>query len=179
MASRRGSAAKVITLNFDDLIEIYLEFHGFTTATIHNGCHWAAQEDVIIYHPHGYLPLAHSGNSESIVLGETSFYEVISSDLWRPILATALRQHTFLYIGLSGNDIHLKSHWVELKNLHAISRDRICYHGVRFATSSCDDDRTLIMQDWGVHTHRLTSHDDLPDFLFRVCQAAREKRMAS
>lgn len=178
MASRRGSAAKVITLNFDDLIEIYLEFHGFTTATIYEGCHWAAQEDVVIYHPHGYLPLAHPENSASIVLGTNSFQEVITSDLWRPILATALRQHTFLYLGLSGDDIHLQSHWHDLKSLHAISQDRICYHGVRFTASSSDDDRTTIMQDWGIHTHNLMSHNDLPDFLFRVCQAAREKRMA-
>lgn len=91
MASRRGSAGKVITLNFDDILELYLEFHGFTTAAIHDGRHWAPQDDVVVYHPHGYLPLGHANDSDTIVLGTTDFHQIMESELWRPILETALR----------------------------------------------------------------------------------------
>jgi SIR2-like domain len=178
MASRRGAAAKVITLNFDDLLELYLEYHGFTTAILHDGCHWAQNADVVVYHPHGFLPLGHDSDSESIVLGTTSFFKIMRSDLWRPILETALRQHTFLYIGLSGDDLHLHSHWTNLKDLHAISKDRICYHGVRFTTDSDTDDKSTIARGWGIHSHRLANYDALPDFLFRICQLARSKRIA-
>ena len=146
MASRRGSAAKVFTLNFDDLLELYLEFHGFTTATVHDACHWAQKEDVVIYHPHGFLPLAHTEESESIVLGTTSFHEIMLSDSWRPIIETALRQHSFLYIGISGDDIHLQSHWTNLKTHHAILKQRICYHGVRFTTGAGGDDTSVITE---------------------------------
>ncbi|WP_096703299.1 SIR2 family protein [Magnetospirillum sp. 15-1] len=178
MASRRGTAAKVITLNFDDLLELYLEYHGFTTATMHDGCHWAQNADVVVYHPHGFLPLGHDLDSKEIVLGTTSFHKIMQSDLWRPILETALRQHTFLYLGLSGEDMHLHSHWATLKDVHAIAKDRICYHGVRFTTGGGDDDLSVVTQGWGIHTHSLTSYDELPDFLFRICQEARVKRMA-
>ncbi|MER9730889.1 SIR2 family protein [Mesorhizobium sp. M0217] len=178
MASRRGSAAKVITLNFDDLLEIYLEFYGFTTAIIREGRHWAQNEDVIIYHPHGFLPLDHAQESKKIVLGTTSFHDVMTSELWRPILEAALRQHTFLYIGLSGEDMHLHSHWTKLKGSHAIVNDRICYHGVRFITGSGDDDTTVMTEQWGIHTHKLASHEDLSGFLFKICQEARRKRIS-
>jgi hypothetical protein len=179
MASRRGAAAKVITLNFDDLLELYLEFHGFTTATIHDGCHWAAQEDVVVYHPHGFLPLGHDEDSEDIVLGTTAFHEVMTSELWRPILEAALRQHTFLYLGLSGADMHLHSHWTKLQQYHAIAKDRVLYHGVRFTTGQVDDDLGVTTRGWGLHTHKLASHDALPELLFRICQEARAKRMAA
>jgi hypothetical protein len=177
MASQRGSASKVFTLNFDNYLELYLEFHGFTTATIDDGRHWAAKEDVVIYHPHGYLPLGSDDDSGSIVLSTSGFHEIIKSPLWQPILQTALRQHTFLYIGLSGNDIHLHHHWSGLTALHPISDDRICYHGVRFTTGSKDDDNSVVAQGWGIHTHVLRSYSDLPGFLFKICQAAREMRM--
>ncbi|HEX7855925.1 MAG TPA: SIR2 family protein [Sphingobium sp.] len=179
MASRRGSIAKVITLNFDDLLELFLEYHGFTTATVHDGCHWAQNADVVVYHPHGYLPLGHDGQSEAIVLDTSSFHSVMTSPLWGPILETALRQHTFLYLGLSGDDMHLHKHWTALQPMHAISKERICYHGVRFTTGSGDDDMSVITQGWGIHTHKLPDHDALPDFLFRICQSARVKRMRS
>jgi hypothetical protein len=178
MASRRGSAAKIITLNFDDLLELYLEFHGFTTAAVHDGCHWAQNQDVVVYHPHGFLPLGHRQQSESIVLGTTSFHEVMKSDLWRPILEAALRQHTFLYLGLSGQDLHLHSHWTELRKYHAISKHRVCYHGVRFKVGTEEDDLSVVTGQWGVHTHSLGGYEELPDFLFAICQAARNKRMA-
>jgi len=176
MASQRGSAAKVFTLNFDDLLELYLEFHGFTTAVIHNGRHWARNEDVIVYHPHGFLPLGHERSSESIVLGTTEFHEVMTSDEWRPVIQTALRQHTFLYLGLSGDDLHLRSHWIEVGKHHAIAADRVCYHGVRFTTGSRDDNNGTLAERWGVHTHLLDDYESLPDFLFKICQKARELR---
>lgn len=75
--------------------------------------------------------------------------------------------------------MHLQHHWSELKRLHAISKLRICYHGVRFTTGTGDDDMSVIAGDWGVHTHILPNYDSLPAFLFRICQVAREKRSKS
>lgn len=177
MSSHRGSAAKVITLNYDNLLESYLEYHGFTTATVADGCHWAHNQDVVIYHPHGFLPLGRGLESKAIVLGTSEYLGVMTSPLWRPILETALRQHTFLYLGLSGDDLHLNSHWNELSKHHAIVNDRFRYHGVRFTTDPTNDENTNLTEEWGIFTHILPNHDALPDFLFRICQSAREKRM--
>ena len=178
MSSRRGAAAKVITLNYDDLLENYLEYHGFTTATVSDAVHWRQDEDVVVYHPHGYLPLGHSADSEAIVLTSDEYHKIMSSPLWRPILDTALRQHTFLYLGLSGDDLHLQNLWHDLTANHAISRDRIQYHGVRFAIEGKKDETAAVAKAWGIYTHRLVDHGALPDFLFRICQAARIKRMS-
>lgn len=179
MSSHRGSAAKVITLNYDDLLEAYLEYHGFTTATIWRGEHWARNDDVVIYHPHGFLPQEGGRDSDDIVLDVNDFHKIMNSPVWRPVLETALRQHTFLYIGLSGADMHLHSLWSDLSAHHAVSRERILYHGVRFAIQGRPDDMRPTLQDWGIHTHEIASHGDLPDLLFKICQRARAKRSTS
>ncbi len=177
MSSQRGAAAKVFTLNFDDLLELYLEFHGFTTAVVHSGRHWARNEDVVVYHPHGFLPLGHDDMSESIVLGTTEFHRIMKSPEWRPIIETSLRQHTFLYLGLSGDDMHLQSLWTDLHAHHAIQDGRgAFYHGVRFTTGTVGDDIDVETQGWRLFTQLLADYDDLPDFLFKICQKARDLR---
>lgn len=177
MSSRRGAVTKVISLNYDDLLENYLQFHGFTTATVSDERHWAQSEDVVIYHPHGFLPLASDEDSDNIVLGTKDYLKILESTGWRSLLGTALRTHTFLYIGLSGEDLHLQFHWNDLASQHAISQDRTYYHGVRFSTDPADE-LTPGLEEHRIHTHLLADYDALPTFLFRICQVARDIRMS-
>ena len=135
MSSKRGSAAKVFTLNYDDLLENYLEYHGFTTAVVWSDRHWAHNDDVTIYHPHGFLPLADRPASDDVVLGSPEYHRIMQSELWRPLLRTALRTHTFLYIGLSGTDMHLQALLEGIGDQHAVVDERTAYHTVRFAVS--------------------------------------------
>lgn len=179
MSSKRGSAAKVFTLNYDDLVEIYLEYHGFTTAIVWSERHWARNEDVTIYHPHGFLPLADRTWSKDVVLGSSEYHAIMQSDYWRPLLQTDLRTHTFLYIGLSGTDMHLQHLLEAIDGKHAIEDERVLYHTVRFALSDKPDEIGPVLEGKGVHTHLLTDYDALPDFLFRICQVARELRTES
>ncbi|HEX8572985.1 MAG TPA: SIR2 family protein [Allosphingosinicella sp.] len=178
MSSKRGSAAKVFTLNYDDLLENYLEFHGFTTESIWNGRHWAQNEDVVIYHPHGFLPLAAKQDSDDIILGSKQYFNIMRSPLWRPILDTALRTHTFLYIGLSMTDLHLRDLVSDLTPNHAISEERAVYHGVRFAIRGERDEIGTTLKGEGLYTYLLDDYEPgLADFLFKICQAARAERM--
>lgn len=173
MSSKRGSAAKVFTLNYDDLLENYLEYHGFTTAIIWSERHWAHNDDVAIYHPHGFLPLADRPMSDDIVLGSSDYHKVMQSDLWQPLLRTALRTHTFLYIGLSGKDLHLQALLYGVKEQHVIVGERIAYHTVRFAIAGDKDEIGPVLEQQGVFTHEFGGYNDLPNFLFRICQEAR------
>lgn len=173
MSSKRGSAAKVFTLNYDDLLENYLEYHGFTTAIIWSDRHWAHNDDVVIYHPHGFLPLADRPMSDDIVLGSSDYQKVMQSDLWQPLLRTALRTHTFLYIGLSGKDLHLQALLHGVKDQHAIVDERIAYHTIRFAIAGKKDEIAPVLEEQGVFTHEIDGYNELPDFLFRICQEAR------
>lgn len=179
MSSKRGSAAKVFTLNYDDLLEIYLEYHGFTTAVVWSERHWAQNEDVTVYHPHGFLPLAERDESEDIVLGSTQYHQIMQSDFWRPLLQTDLRTHTFIYIGLSGTDMHLQHLLEAIDGKHAIADEFTRYHTVRFALEGKPDEVGPVLEEKGVFTHSLPDYDQLPEFLFRICQTARELRMAS
>jgi hypothetical protein len=177
MSSTRGSAGKVFTLNYDDLLENYLEYHGFTTAVVWSDKHWAHNEDVTIYHPHGFLPLAPRPSSDHVVLGSSDYQRIMQSDLWKPLLRTAMRTHTFIHIGLSGTDLHLQHLLHGLGEQHAIADDRVAYHSVRFALAGKKDEVGPVLEPQGVFTHELDSYDELPDFLFAICQAARLLRM--
>ncbi len=178
MSSKRGSAAKVFTLNYDDLLENYLEFHGFTTAVVWSDRHWAHNDDVVIYHPHGFLPLADRPRSDDIVLGSPEYQKIMQSELWRPLLRTALRTHTFLYLGLSGTDFHLQALLTGMMDQHAVADERTAYHTVRFAISGEKDEIGVVLEPQGVFTHELPNYDALPGFLFKICQAARALRMS-
>ncbi|CAN5393741.1 hypothetical protein BH10PLA2_BH10PLA2_38090 [soil metagenome] len=177
MASKRGHAAKVITLNYDNLLENYLQFHGFTTATVASERFWAQDEDVVIFHPHGFLPQGSGRASENVVLGSSDYHEIMQSKGWRTMLDSALRTHTFLYIGLSGVDMHLQSLWSDLSKQHAIADERTRYHGVRFALATGTDELGLVLEPKGIVTHSLASYGALSELLFRICQVARDKRM--
>ena len=58
MASARGSAGEVFTLNFDDVLEWYLDLHGFRSEVV---CELPrtlrGDVDVHVFHIHGFLPL--------------------------------------------------------------------------------------------------------------------------
>ncbi|MGY3582888.1 hypothetical protein ACVIGB_008047 [Bradyrhizobium sp. USDA 4341] len=179
MSSKRGSAAKVITLNYDDLVENYLEFHGFVTSSVWRLAHWANNDDVTVYHPHGLLPLAPDRkDSDDIVLGTNEYLDVMKSR-WRPLLESFLRTHTFLYIGLSGNDMHLQSLIHDIKDFHAITEERILYHTVRFSVAGKRDDVGDLLGPQGVFTHQIANHSEIPPLLFAISQAARKIRAAS
>lgn len=176
MSSKRGSAAKVITLNYDDLLENYLEFHGFVTTPIWKLAHWANSDDVTVYHPHGFLPLAPDReNSDDIVLGTKDYFNVMKSE-WRPLLETFLRTHTFLYVGLSGSDLHLQSLINGIRDVHAIREERLPYHTVRFSIAGERDDVGAELEEEGVFTREIADHAEIPALLFAISQSARKIR---
>lgn len=182
MASKRGNAANVITLNFDDLLEVYLEYYGFTTKSICNEAHWAPNADVAIYHPHGLLALSVGrAESEDLVLTETDFLKIIDNSFgnaWRPLLFTLLRTHTFIHIGTSGDDIHVKSLLSAASDKHAVTRERIAYGGVFFAKKgSFSDDSVATLKSKRVFVQFVSEWNDLPSILLKLCQVAREKYM--
>jgi hypothetical protein len=185
MSSSRGSASTIVTFNYDDLLELFLEYHGYVTASIDDAKHWSPRHDVVVYHPHGLLPLGDSRTcSPQIVLATSDYLSVLgpAENLWRPLLQTLFRTHTFLYIGLSGSDIHLQSLVHDLKENHAITKDRVRYHGVRFVESgsTVNEDMVTQYEEWGVFTHRVPNFPtSLPHFLFSICQAARVQRSRS
>lgn len=181
MASSRGSASTVLTLNFDDILETYLEYNGFVTRSISEDFFWAGNSDVTIYHPHGFLPYgAGRSMSNDITFDQESFLKQIGrvDSPWHVVFQHTMRTHTCLYIGISGADLNLQSHLAQALDGHAINGDRIAYAGVRFALQG-NDRMTRVMKNRKVYTQIVKDYDnDLPDFLFSICQVAARNRSA-
>lgn len=179
MSSKRGSASKVVSFNYDNVLETYLSYHGFSIEAVCSPSHWAVNKDVVVYHPHGFLPLGGAlKDSKKIVIGEEDYHQILSSsdqNAWRHQLLSIMSTHTCVYVGLSGDDFHLKNLAYAASQLHPVARERIAYNSVllhRKGKISRDLDTTL--RSYGVCPHLFDDYADIPDFLLSVCQKASE-----
>lgn len=180
MASLRGAVSNVITLNFDNILEVYLSYHGFAVSSVGNQRFWNQSADVTIYHPHGYLPIPGTGsNSEDIVFDQESYSRVIGnpSSLWYQKILTVLRSHICIFIGLSGNDNNLDSLLLASNDNHAIKEGAILHWGVRFTT----DESEAVRSSWGrrgVFSKVIENYSEaLPSFIFEICQKSAKLRL--
>jgi len=179
MASQRGSASKVITFNWDDLLELFLEYHGFVTSSIGQEIHWVSSVDVAVLHPHGLIPFdprATATDPEKIVFDQRSFSAIAGNDAlpWRQHVLSIMRTHTCLFIGLSGYDQNLDSLLLKCKQEHAIREDgnNTAYWGVTFV-EKIDKGDSNAWNEVGVYYKKVSSYSvGLPSFLLGVCQAA-------
>jgi hypothetical protein len=179
MASHRGSVSDVVTFNFDNLLELFLGYHGFVTASVFREFHWAQSSDVAIYHPHGLIPFdPNQERSDKPVFDQSSYSAVVgkADSPWRQTILTILRRRTCLFVGLSGRDDNLDSMLQECRDQHASRGENAAYWGVAF--SSTDDDvARRIWQNRGVFFNKVVDYDhDLPAFLFAICQKAASMR---
>ena len=95
---------------------------------------------------------------------------------WRQTVLTILRRRTCLFIGLSGKDDNLDSMLNECRDQHASRGESSAYWGITFSTAD-DDVARRIWQSRGVFYNKITDYtQDLPDFLFAICQKAATYR---
>jgi NAD-dependent SIR2 family protein deacetylase len=175
MASRRGSASDIITFNWDDLLEIFLQYHGFRTESIVSDHHWSAAADVTIFHPHGFLPFSKGvQRSERIVFDQMSYTAIMGQQgqLWRSTLVSIMRCRTCVIIGLSGNDDNLDLLLSECKSSHASLQEQTAFWGVTYITSKQEVDH-LFWKRRGIYPVVVDNYDRaLPEALFRIPQIA-------
>jgi hypothetical protein len=172
MASSRGSISNVITFNYDDIIETYLGYFGYTCESSADGISWSSNKDVVVHHPHGLMPHEDSFPTKGeIVLDTSSFHAVMKEGShWRKKMFQILSSSLVIFIGVSGEDQHLESHLEECKNLHVSSiNNELCYWGIWFTT----DDESAIAEIWRqqkVFPFKIESYDEIPSILFKICQ---------
>jgi hypothetical protein len=178
MGSQRGRASQVVSYNFDDLLEAYLEWHGFLVVPIAGDRAWADTADVRVYHPHGLLPYdpARREASADIVLDRTSF-DAMATEAgarWRQTLGGIARSHSCIFVGLSGGDRGLTSMLAQAWRDHAALSEGLPYMGVRFAMT--DDGLNGVWANGGVFTVSVDSHDAVAPYLMEICQEAAKLR---
>ncbi|MBT9520816.1 MAG: SIR2 family protein [Dechloromonas sp.] len=181
MASRRGSVSKIVSYNFDDLLEVYLSYLGFDTNSIAVLPAWHNTVDVTVYHPHGLLP-SKSGKAipRPIILTQAHFDDVVgdSKDAWRATVLDVMSSSTCLFIGLSGDDRNLTSCLAATYKQHASKAQHHLYWGVRF-TNFAGDPNNDTWKHRGVFNIVLNDYNELPSWLLRICQLAADKRLAA
>jgi hypothetical protein len=173
MSSKRGRAGAVISFNYDDLLEYYLDYHGSVVVSISADKYWAPSADVVIYHPHGFLPkFTNRTRSDDLVLDQESYSKAVGSkELWWEQIRLLLRQHFCIFIGLSGNDDNLDSMLREVNEAHPAKVGQLPFWGLSF-TATAEDPMSRILSRRGIYLKRVNSFDDLPEFLFAICREA-------
>jgi hypothetical protein len=184
MSSVRGSVADVITYNFDDLLELYLDYHGFKTHIIRDVPCWNEKADVRILHPHGYLP-SHPRHTRTdwIVFDRASYSNRAAREkLWLEEQLPILRRNTCLFIGLSPRDDEVDTLISHIQNDHPCRSASVPFWAVRFSIRSgdVDNDRreSKKMAERGLFLKFVRDYQtDLPRFLFEICQKAAGVRI--
>ena len=172
MPSRRGSAS-IISFNFDNILELYLNYLGFDVTSVYSAPVWYNRADVKVYHPHGFLP--YDAPPSHIIFAKRHYDNVVGDiyNIWKPKLLDILRCNTCIFIGLSGIDNNLTSILEkDVKDLHVSKTNRHLFWGVRFADKN--DTRAFIWENRGVFQQKLDNYDELPSWLFEISQLAAQ-----
>lgn len=171
MAGLRGGVTEIVSFNFDNLLALYLQCHGFVVESTAVLPSLSTKCDAEVLHVHGCLPYDKSMESRSIVFTESDYDSEVNdrTSLWNQRVAYIFRSNICLFIGLSGNDGNLRSLIMDAKANHALKESHI-YWGVRFA-SKHDDNRKGMFKKNGIHQVTI-SHDDLPNWLLDITQLA-------
>ena len=101
--SRRGTVKDVFSFNFDDILERYLLYHGVLARPVIEENFWAGAGDVVVHHPHGFLPSPGSPfpeGSSRIVLDERSFVSQKDDSRCNQRMEVAMQANVCLFVGL-------------------------------------------------------------------------------
>ena len=173
MRSSRGAATAVVTFNYDDVLEQFLRFLGFTVSSIGQMPGWASGADVVVYHPHGLLEYADAAPSRGVVLTQADYDEIVgdSKQAWHAMVRQVFCTTTPLFIGLSGNDSNLTQLLKESQAMHVSRGEQHCNWGVRFTTNA-DDPMSVTWNTRGVVDVVLKDWGGLSTWLLQICQRA-------
>lgn len=199
MSSKRGNSSKVISFNFDNILELYLNYFGFVSDSKYEELHWSTEADVEIYHPHGFLSFDGMSMSEKIVFDKKSYAEIIGKrdNPWNIHLNSVMMTHTCIFLGLSGDDINLDSIIQSSSCSHIAIKEDYPYWGVSLVGGLSDelnalsDEEKKINKDvikfksnclkWKerkIYPHIIKNdYSNLADFLLEISQNASKIRM--
>ncbi len=173
MAASRGSVTRVVSFNFDNLLEEYLDYFGYDVTVVAEQPCWASRADVQVLHPHGILPCdKRVAITRGIVFAKMHYDRVVGKydSAWRAQLMSIMCSTTCIFIGLSGADDNLTSMLMDTNANHVSKQRGDKYWGIRF--TQLDDPRAHIWEERGVFQQIVDRYDRIPEWLFDVCQIA-------
>jgi hypothetical protein len=175
--SRRGKVSEVFTLNYDDILERYLLYHGIIARPILEEKFWSQSADVLVHHPHGFLPSPGSpfrDRSTFLIFDERSYVSERPDSRWNQRMEVAMQAHVCLFIGLGRDDQHLKRLVAATSEKHAFKPTSDGYWGIVLRAGPTEAE-ILDWEQYHVHVEPLRDYGtDLPSLLFAVCQHAAD-----
>lgn len=175
MGSKRGHVSRVVTLNYDNMLEWFLSVFGFVVRTVYKLPEIEGSEDVRIYHPNGFIPHPKSNlrSSSSIILSRTSvnLRNGASYDAWKERTKQILTSGTTLFLGLSHNSLIDRANEGIFSNVaRDISSERTT--GIWISYDPIDDKQLRDFSSNNIVPIHIGSVDGICKFLLDVCQMA-------
>lgn len=178
MSSVRGAARAIVTYNYDDVLEWYLDAHGFRTHVVARLPELNRRADVTVYHPHGFLPLMDDYPystvcSDEVVLDDTSYKRraTDANDPWNELQRTLLGSNLALFVGMSGDDPQVSSLCWRVYN-EVARKSRIL--GFIFMQGAASDDDIHHLKNGLVPVY-YDDHSKLPSLLLEVTRLAAKR----
>ncbi len=180
MGSRRGSVRRVVTFNFDSVLEYYLSVSGYVPLVVVKPPVDEGTEDVRVYHPHGFLPHPDLdiASSESVILGLKAINERLGSphDEWFTTVRQVLLTGVGLFVGLSEHSFRDRALAPLLADVAKNVKNR---RPTGFWILAEKRDKMKSLQEefleYNIVPLQLDGYQLVPKFLLRVCQLAAEK----
>lgn len=105
IGGKRGKISNIISLNYDSVLEWFLSIYGYTSNIIYSLPKLEGNEDVRVYHPHGFVPHPELSleRSNFLILGLDSVSDRLGSvyDPWFEKMRHLMRSNIMLFVGLS------------------------------------------------------------------------------
>lgn len=105
LGKQRGCISKVITLNYDSMLEWYLSLFGVSVQVISELPYLNMVKDVTIYHPHGYIPHPDmkEARSDTLILSMSQANTRLGDarSAWYSEVKRLVKSHVFIFIGMS------------------------------------------------------------------------------
>jgi hypothetical protein len=163
--------------NFDDLLEWYLGYHGFTLDVVSKMPALTTRSDVQIYHPHGFLPRLEKYRdlkTSSLILTEKSYQLEIANEgsFWNELQRGLMSCTLGLFVGMSGDDPHVDSLCNKVYE-EIVQKQRILAFIVLVDTpKNREGDRHRLAR--GLVPIYINRHADLPALMLSICQQVAE-----
>jgi hypothetical protein len=184
VGSRRGSVKRVVTFNFDSVLESYIWLNGLVPRVILQPPVEEGAEDVRLYHPHGFLPhpdLKTEG-SNFVILGSRSINLRFGKpyDHWVALLRHILSTGVGLFIGLSEESFRDTALALLLTAVgEELKPRRHTGFWVLKSKDSKDNEKDQEFLECNIVPLRVSSYEEIPTLLLDICQRAAVAQIIS
>ncbi len=166
---QRASRPIVVSYNYDDLLETYLEYFGVRTQSVYEVPSMLDAADATVYHVHGLLKHRSPRDvRRPVVLTRDQLLELkksLAQSHWGDVLRSVLLSRFALFIGLSGDDPNFDDLLSDIKKRHPSGT---AFWGLRFAKKN--DPKLGDWEQWGVRNLLVDDWSQVPDWLLKVIQ---------